>query len=124
MVYIEKRPHITGGRSSALHFRYLTCLLDRGHTKGSPFFMKNVFNKVLDENHVDFILTSDVLFKYYVGKTIMYDTMSESECEIKIKIINRRKMETNYQNLQYTDDEKAAGYVKAIIKAVDIACQL
>ena len=32
MVYIKKRPHITGGRSSALHFRYLTCLLDRGHT--------------------------------------------------------------------------------------------
>ena len=89
--------------------------------KGSPFFMKNVFNKVLDENHVDSILTSDVLFKYYVGKTIMYDTMSESECEIKIKIFKRRKMETNYQNLQYI---KAAAYVKAIIKAVDIACQL
>lgn len=31
MVCIEKRPHITGGRSSALHFRYLTWLLDRGH---------------------------------------------------------------------------------------------
>ncbi len=82
--------------------------------------MKNVFNKVLDENHVDSILISDVLFKYYVGKTIMHDTMSESECELKIKIFKRRKMETNYQNLQYTDDEKAAAYVKAIIKAVEI----
>ena len=31
MVCIEKRPHILYGRSSAPHFRYLTCLLDRGH---------------------------------------------------------------------------------------------
>ena len=30
-------------------------------------------------------------------------------------------MENNYQNLQYI---KAAAYVKAIIKAEDIACQL
>ena len=29
----EKRPHILYGRSSAPHFRYLTCLLDRGHTR-------------------------------------------------------------------------------------------
>lgn len=45
MVCIEKRPHILYGRSSAPHFRYLTCLLDRGHitcpvalliTEGSP----------------------------------------------------------------------------------------
>ena len=56
--------------------------------------MKNVFNKVLDENHVDSILISDVLFEYNVGKTIMHDTMSESECEIKINIFKRRKMET------------------------------
>ena len=34
MVCIEKRPHILYGRSSALHFRYLTCLLDRGHITG------------------------------------------------------------------------------------------
>lgn len=33
MVCIEKRPHILYGRSSAPHFRYLTCLLDRGHIK-------------------------------------------------------------------------------------------
>ena len=51
--------------------------------------MKNVFNKVLDENHVDSILISDVLFEYNVGKTIMHDTMSESECEIKINIFKR-----------------------------------
>lgn len=31
MVCIGKRPHILYGRSSALHFRYLTCLLDKGH---------------------------------------------------------------------------------------------
>lgn len=33
-------------------------------------------------------------------------------------------MENNYQNLQYTDDEKAAAYVKAIIKAVDMTHQV
>ena len=31
--YSEERPHILYGRSSAPHFRYLTCLLDRGHIK-------------------------------------------------------------------------------------------
>lgn len=36
MVCIEKRPHILYGRSSAPHFRYLTCLLDRGHIKIAP----------------------------------------------------------------------------------------
>ena len=33
-------------------------------------------------------------------------------------------MENNYQNLQYTDDEKAIAYVKAIIKAVDMTHQV
>lgn len=31
MVCIRERPRISYGRSLALHFRYLTCLLDRGH---------------------------------------------------------------------------------------------
>lgn len=31
MVCIEKRPYTLYGRLAALHFRYLTCLLDRGH---------------------------------------------------------------------------------------------
>ena len=32
MVCIKKRPHkTTCGRSSASHFRYLPCLLDKGH---------------------------------------------------------------------------------------------
>lgn len=33
-------------------------------------------------------------------------------------------MENNYQNLKYTDDEKAVTYVKAIIKAVDMTHQV
>ncbi len=33
-------------------------------------------------------------------------------------------MENNYQSLQYTDDEKVAAYVKAIIKAVDMTRQV
>lgn len=33
-------------------------------------------------------------------------------------------MENNYHNLQYTEDEKAAAYVKAIIKAVDMTHQV
>lgn len=36
MVCIRERPHISYGRSLALHFRYLTCLLDRGHITVSP----------------------------------------------------------------------------------------
>ena len=40
MVCIEKRPHITCGRSLALHFKYLTCLLDREHINlSSPFIV-------------------------------------------------------------------------------------
>ena len=42
MVCIEKRPHISYGRSSALYFRYLTCLLDRYHIRsgrGAVFFV-------------------------------------------------------------------------------------
>lgn len=31
MVCIEKRPYSLYGRLATLHFRYLTCLLDRGH---------------------------------------------------------------------------------------------
>ena len=41
MVCIEKRPHITCGRSLALHFRYLTCLLDRGHITATALFLKH-----------------------------------------------------------------------------------
>ena len=33
-------------------------------------------------------------------------------------------MKDNYQNLHYTDDEKASAYVKAIIKAVDMTRQV
>ncbi|MCM1063190.1 MAG: hypothetical protein NC420_01755 [Eubacterium sp.] len=33
-------------------------------------------------------------------------------------------MENNYQNLQYTDDEKVMEYIKAIIKAVDMTHQV
>ena len=38
MVCIEKRPYTLYGRLAALHFRYLTCLLDRGHIKMRLFF--------------------------------------------------------------------------------------
>ena len=34
MVCIEKRPYTLYGRLATLHFRYLTCLLDRGHITG------------------------------------------------------------------------------------------
>ena len=36
MVCIEKRPYTLYGRLATLHFRYLTCLLDRGHIKRKP----------------------------------------------------------------------------------------
>lgn len=40
MVCIEKRPYTLYGRLATLHFRYLTCLLDRGHIRfqGRFFF--------------------------------------------------------------------------------------
>ena len=38
MVCIEKRPYTLYGRLAALHFRYLTCLLDRGHIRLTLFF--------------------------------------------------------------------------------------
>lgn len=56
MVCIEKRPYTLYGRLATLHFRYLTCLLDRGHINSfimlffsihkcqkpsSPLFQKN-----------------------------------------------------------------------------------
>ena len=42
MVCIEKRPYTLYGRLATLHFRYLTCLLDRGHISpgwGGYFFV-------------------------------------------------------------------------------------
>ena len=38
MVCIEKRPYTLYGRLATLHFRYLTCLLDRGHINNSLFY--------------------------------------------------------------------------------------
>ena len=39
MVCIEKRPYTLYGRLATLHFRYLTCLLDRGHIKTRLLFL-------------------------------------------------------------------------------------
>ena len=38
MVCIEKRPYTLYGRLATLHFRYLTCLLDRGHITQAGLF--------------------------------------------------------------------------------------
>lgn len=39
MVCIEKRPYTLYGRLATLHFRYLTCLLDRGHIRTELLFI-------------------------------------------------------------------------------------
>lgn len=39
MVCIEKRPYTLYGRLATLHFRYLTCLLDRGHIISVLFYI-------------------------------------------------------------------------------------
>lgn len=39
MVCIEKRPYTLYGRLATLHFRYLTCLLDRGHITHDLLFL-------------------------------------------------------------------------------------
>ena len=41
MVCIEKRPYTLYGRLATLHFRYLTCLLDRGHINPTCFLLCN-----------------------------------------------------------------------------------
>ena len=38
-------PHTKYGHSPSTHFRYLTCLLDRGHII-APTFLKNVKKKI------------------------------------------------------------------------------
>ena len=46
MVCIEKRPYTLYGRLATLHFRYLTCLLDRGHISIQRcFYVNNDINK-------------------------------------------------------------------------------
>lgn len=49
MVCIEKRPYTLYGRLATLHFRYLTCLLDRGHIK--PVLLLYVFQLKKFLNH-------------------------------------------------------------------------
>lgn len=44
MVCIEKRPYTLYGRLATLHFRYLTCLLDRGHIISYCFLLFDVNN--------------------------------------------------------------------------------
>lgn len=45
MVCIEKRPYTLYGRLATLHFRYLTCLLDRGHIRLIPgLLFTTIFN--------------------------------------------------------------------------------
>lgn len=50
MVCIRERPRISYGRSLALHFRYLTCLLDRGHITNylvrQPLFYEDEENRI------------------------------------------------------------------------------
>ena len=47
MVCIEKRPYTLYGRLATLHFRYLTCLLDRGHIK-----VQDCYSAVCRKMHV------------------------------------------------------------------------
>lgn len=47
MVCIEKRPYTLYGRLATLHFRYLTCLLDRGHIKMSCLWLNHETQKPL-----------------------------------------------------------------------------
>ena len=43
MVCIEKRPYTLYGRLATLHFRYLTCLLDRGISNWSCIKINTTF---------------------------------------------------------------------------------
>ena len=58
MVCIEKRPYTLYGRLATLHFRYLTCLLDRGHiiTASDCFF-----------SHLYYLLKSSIPFPMWWG---------------------------------------------------------
>ena len=50
MVCIEKRPYTLYGRLATLHFRYLTCLLDRGHIKCQECFSYRLIQTSLTPN--------------------------------------------------------------------------
>lgn len=51
MVCIEKRPYTLYGRLATLHFRYLTCLLDRGHIILDLFsYSVELFEKIGHDN--------------------------------------------------------------------------
>ena len=48
---IEKRPYTLYGRLATLHFRYLTCLLDRGHIILDLFsYSVELFEKIGHDN--------------------------------------------------------------------------
>ena len=49
MVCIEKRPYTLYGRLATLHFRYLTCLLDRGHIILGWFFYVKLVTYQINE---------------------------------------------------------------------------
>lgn len=57
MVCIEKRPYTLYGRLAALHFRYLTGLLDRGHIKMRLFFLRGKFWNRIVKKYVLFLIT-------------------------------------------------------------------
>lgn len=73
MVCIEKRPYTLYGRLATLHFRYLTCLLDRGHINGkigeSPYFFILDCRKVGMTSSFSFF--SDLAKRLFMSEALM-----------------------------------------------------
>ena len=58
MVCIEKRPYTLYGRLATLHFRYLTCLLDRGHIRDNSILCPVFFCAVSTRFAAIIVITS------------------------------------------------------------------
>ena len=74
MVCIEKRPYTLYGRLATLHFRYLTCLLDRGHIKNGkigepPYFFFLDCRKVGMTSSFSFF--SDLAKRLFMSEALM-----------------------------------------------------
>ena len=94
MVCIRERPHISYGRSLALHFRYLTCLLDRGHITSLQLFCfcKMCFIKLYKYQLVEY-------FKVWAVNSLDFFFFS-TDTDIKFDVVIFRNLANLLQKIR------------------------
>ena len=70
MVCIEKRPYTLYGRLATLHFRYLTCLLDRGHITDWGGYFFGLLYTVTTSIMIETIINTNCIKSEYVTMSI------------------------------------------------------